>query len=73
MSSSVTGLGLLPVPDLAGYFLPVQLKPFRYRMLRESGQHVVLRSALTEGIWEFLAQPIGHPVRVESECTVNLI
>lgn len=54
------GLGLLLVPALAGYLLQVQLNPFRYRTLRESGHHVVFRSALTGSILVFFAQLIVH-------------
>ena len=54
------GLGLLLVPALAGYLLQTQLYFFRYRTLRESGQHVVFRSALTGSILVFWAQLIVH-------------
>ena len=54
------GLGLLLVPALAGYLLQTQLYFFRYRTLRESGQHVVFRSALTGSILVFWAQMIVH-------------
>ena len=50
------GLGLLLVPALAGYILQTQLHPYRYRTLRESGQHVVFRSALTGSVLLLLAQ-----------------
>lgn len=54
------GLGLLLVPALAGYLLQTQLYFSRYRTLRESGQHVVFRSALTGSILVFWAQMIVH-------------
>lgn len=54
------GLGVLLVPALAGYLLQTQLNFFRYRTLRESGQHVVFRSALTGSMLVFLAQLIVH-------------
>lgn len=54
------GLGLLLVPALAGYLLLTQLNSFRYRALRESGQHVVFEFALTGSILVFLAQLIVH-------------
>lgn len=54
------GLGLLLVPALAGYLLQTQLHFFRYRTLRESGQHVVFRSALTGSILVFFSQLIVH-------------
>lgn len=38
---------MLLIPALAGYFLQTVLYRFRYRTLRESGQHVVYRSSLT--------------------------
>lgn len=50
------GLGLLLVPALAGYILQTRLHRYRYRTLRESGQHVVFRSAVTGGILLLLAQ-----------------
>lgn len=50
------GLGLLLVPALAGYILQTQLHPYRYRTLRESGQHVVFRSAVAGSMLLFLAQ-----------------
>ena len=56
------GLGLLLVPALAGYLLHTVLYRFRYRTLRESGQHVVFRSALTGIVLAFFAQLILHIV-----------
>ena len=56
------GLGLLLVPALAGYLLQTVLYQFRYRTLRESGQHVVFRSALTGIVLAFFAQLILHIV-----------
>lgn len=56
------GLGLLLVPALAGYLLQTVLYRFRYRTLRESGQHVVFRSALTGIVLAFFAQLILHIV-----------
>lgn len=50
------GLGLLLVPALAGYILQTQLHTYRFRTLRESGQHVVFRSALTGSVLLLLAQ-----------------
>ena len=59
-TSTVMGLGLLLVPALAGYLLQIQVNFFRYRTLRETGQHVVFRSALTGSILVFFAQLIVH-------------
>ena len=67
------GLGLLLVPALAGYFLQIQLKPFRYRTLSESGHHVVFRSALTGSILVFLAQLIVHSVSMYVPSSVAFI
>ena len=50
------GLGLLLVPALAGYILQTRLHRYRYRTLRESGQHVVFRSAVAGIILLFPAQ-----------------
>lgn len=50
------GLGLLLVPALAGYILQTRVHPYRYRTLRESGQHVVFRSAVAGIILLFPAQ-----------------
>jgi len=50
------GLGLLLVPALAGYFLLKQSHWYRYRTLRESGQHVVFQSAVAGIILLFPAQ-----------------
>lgn len=41
------GLGFLLIPALAGYWVQVRLHSYRYETLRESGHHVVFRSALT--------------------------
>ena len=67
------GLGLLLVPALAGYFLQIQLKPFRYRTLRKSGQHLVFRSALTGSILVFVAQLIVHSVSMYVPSSVAFI
>ena len=56
------GLGVLLVPALAGYFLQIRLNIFRYHTLRESGQHVVFRSALTGSILVFFAQLLIYSV-----------
>lgn len=41
------GLGFLLIPALAGYWVQIRLHSYRYETLRESGHHVVFRSALT--------------------------
>ena len=49
------GLEWLLLPALAGYILQTVLHQFRYRTLRQSGQHVVFRSAVTGSILVFVA------------------
>lgn len=52
------GLGWLLIPALAGYILQTNLHQYRYRTLRDPGQHVVFRSVVTGSILVFFARPI---------------
>lgn len=54
------GSGLLPVPALAGHLPQVHLNPFRFRLLRESGHHVLSRPALAGSVLALSAQPGVH-------------
>lgn len=63
------GLGWLLVPAVAGYFLQRVLYQFRFRTLRETGQHVVYRSTLTGIVLVFCAQLILH---IASKCVPRL-
>lgn len=53
---------MLLVPALAGYLLQIRMNIFRYRTLRESGQHVVFRSALAGSILVFFSQLLVQSV-----------
>lgn len=67
------GLGWLLIPALVGYILQTNLHQYRYRTLRDPGQHVVFRSVLTGSILVFFARPIIIVFTIDNLTLVELL